>query len=329
MSELSHGLAKGLVFAELLDGKGGCKSLAAEEVHGWKPEDGILWAHLSAGDAASTEWMRDQLHLPIIVREALMEPGTRPRCESFRGGLLINLRGVNLSPNADPEDMVSLRIWIEGGRILSTRRERLLSADDVRQQLERGDGPKDEVSWIAAVADALIDRMGPALSELDSTIDSLEERVAYVSPTVIQGELAEQRRTITRLRRFLAPQRDALSALCRLEQVLGDKAAHASLVESQNRVQRLVEDLEAMRDHAAITQDQLATRVNEQMNRRMLALSILTAVFLPLGLLTGLLGINVSGIPYADNPWAFGAVCGLIVILAIAQLSYLKRRRWF
>lgn len=329
MSELSHILDKGLVFAELFDGKGGCKSLAAEDLHGWKPEDGVLWAHFSAGDPASTEWMRDQLHLPVIVREALMEPGTRPRCESFRGGVLINLRGVNHSPGADPEDMVSLRIWIEGRRILSTRRERLLSAEDVRKQLSRGDGPKDEVTWIAAIADALIDRMGPALNELDSTIDSLEDRVTVVSPGQIQSELAEQRRTITRLRRFLAPQRDALAALCRLEMVLADKAAHASLVESQNRVQRLVEDLEAMRDHAAITQDQLATRVNEQMNRRMLALSIITAVFLPLGLLTGLLGINVAGIPFAESPRAFGTVCAVIVVLAIAQLSYLKQRRWF
>ena len=63
----------------------------------------------------------------------------------------------------------------------------------------------------------------------------------------------------------------------------------------------------------------------ETMNRQMLILSVVAAIFLPLGLITGLLGINVGGIPGADNPWAFAIVCVLLVVLGALQFWWFKR----
>ena len=64
------------------------------------------------------------------------------------------------------------------------------------------------------------------------------------------------------------------------------------------------------------------------MNKTMYLLSIVAAIFLPLGLLTGLLGINVGGIPGTENPYAFLVVCGTLVIIAIIQALLFRRMRW-
>ena len=74
--------------------------------------------------------------------------------------------------------------------------------------------------------------------------------------------------------------------------------------EIAERTSRFVEDIDAAKDRAAITQEELNSRLSEQMNKAMYVLSIVAAIFLPLGLLTGLLGINVGGIPGAENKWA-------------------------
>ena len=75
-------------------------------------------------------------------------------------------------------------------------------------------------------------------------------------------------------------------------------------------------------------QDQLAGQRQEQLNRRLLTLSIISAFFLPLTFFTGLLGMNLAGIPYHDEPWSFGAVVGITIVVSIALLGLLKWKSW-
>ena len=65
------------------------------------------------------------------------------------------------------------------------------------------------------------------------------------------------------------------------------------------------------------------------MNTRMYVLSVVAAIFLPLGFLTGLLGINVGGIPGTENPWAFLIFSLLIVGILVVQMLWLKYKKWF
>jgi zinc transporter len=76
-----------------------------------------------------------------------------------------------------------------------------------------------------------------------------------------------------------------------------------------------------------VTQEELAARLSEQMNRNTYMLSVVAGVFLPLGLLTGLLGINVGGIPGTENPNAFVIVCVTMVVLAAAMWWFFRRFR--
>ena len=92
---------------------------------------------------------------------------------------------------------------------------------------------------------------------------------------------------------------------------------------------RYVEDLDESRERAAVTQEELAGRISDRMNKTMYMLAIVATVFLPLGLLTGLLGINVGGIPGTDNTYAFLIVCLMLVSLAFAELWFFIRRKRF
>ena len=92
---------------------------------------------------------------------------------------------------------------------------------------------------------------------------------------------------------------------------------------------RYIEDLESARDRAAVTQEELSARLAEDMNRNTYLLSIVAALFLPLGFITGLLGINVGGIPGADVKWAFAAVCGMLAVIVALQVWLFRRFRIF
>ena len=105
-------------------------------------------------------------------------------------------------------------------------------------------------------------------------------------------------------------------------------ADRAHLREIAERTARFVEDIDSARERASVTQEELNSRLSEQMNKAMYLLSIIAAIFLPLGLLTGLLGINVGGIPGTESKWAFSLVTAVLVGLAIILVAWFKKIKW-
>ena len=129
------------------------------------------------------------------------------------------------------------------------------------------------------------------------------------------------------LRRFIAPQRDALGTLIREPFAWKSKAHERRLKEIVDRVMRLVEQLDEIHARAVIARESLAGYIAERLNRTMALLSIVASVFLPLTFITGLLGINVSGIPFADSDWAFAIVVGGLVVVGVFEVLLFRRFR--
>lgn len=315
----------GLLYAYLLDGRGGGRSLDWAGVRGWSAADGCLWVHLERSAPQSQDWLRHEAGLEPLACEALLAEETRPRCTPVGNGVITILRGVNLNPGAEPDDTLSVRIWADAHRVISLRHRPLLAVKDVTAEIEAGRGPEGSGALLAGIASRLSDRMAPVLAHIDEVIDELEEQVVETQTHQLRAELGRMRRRAITLRRYIGPQREAVSRLQGEPLAWLSDLDRARLREVGDRITRNIEDLDSLRERAAVVQEELAGRLSEQMNRNMYLLSIVAAVFLPLGLLTGLLGINVGGIPGTDNRWAFGIVCAALVVLAGVQI-YLFRR---
>ena len=109
---------------------------------------------------------------------------------------------------------------------------------------------------------------------------------------------------------------------------LFDEDHSVHLRDTADRITRIAEELDSIRDRAAVLQDQVAGQRQETLNQRLLALSIISAIFLPLSYVTGLLGMNLSGIPYHDQPWSFALVTILTLVAGGLIVGFLKWRRW-
>jgi Mg2+ and Co2+ transporter CorA len=96
-----------------LDGRGGAGTPEIESISQWSDDLGVLWLHLDVSDEASQAWLHNESGLEPVIVDVLLADETRPRSFSTDRGLLVVLRGVNTNPGADPEDMVSIRVWIE------------------------------------------------------------------------------------------------------------------------------------------------------------------------------------------------------------------------
>jgi len=318
----------GLIAAYILDKKGGGRQIGWDGIDSWQPDQGLLWIHFDYSSQNVQEWLFGKSGLEEVISDALIEEDSRPRCTSFQEGLLLGLRGVNLNPGADPEDMVGIRIWFETDRIISTRKRKILSISDIRAALEQGIGPESLSDFLVQLAGRMMERMRHVIDDLEDAVADVEDQVLTSESRQLRTELAALRRQAISLRRYLSPQREALSRLLTEKITWLDESDRIRLREVYDQLTRHIEDLDEARDRAAVTQEQLINSLSEQMNNKMYILSIVAAIFLPLGFLTGLLGINVGGIPGADSKLGFSVFVILLVGVVSLQIWFFKKKKW-
>lgn len=319
----------GLIRGYALDGHGGARQITWQEIHAWPRSGPPLWLHLDRTDGNTERWLRTTSGLDSVAIDALLREETRPRCSLLPDGLLVILRGVNLNPGAEPEDMVSLRLWVDEHRLLTMRRRRLMAVLDLQAALDAGSGPISPSSLLVALAERLTARIEPVLTHLDDEMDGAELEALEGAGESLRARLASVRRRAVRLRRHIAPQREALLGLIGAQTPSLNAGERLRLREVADHITRYVEDLDALRERAAVTHDELSTRLAEATNRRMYILSIVAAVFLPLGLITGLLGVNVGGIPGTHDDWAFWIVIALLTAIGGLTVWILRLRNLF
>ncbi|HAY45173.1 MAG TPA: zinc transporter ZntB [Gammaproteobacteria bacterium] len=295
-----------------------------------KSTDNLAWVHMDANHRDTKEWLdKEAQYLDPFIIEALLADETRPRMVQVGDGVLLILRGVNLNKDSDPEDMVSIRLWVDQYRIISLRRRKLKAIWDIDEKIKTGKTPKDAGHFVCMLVSRLFERMEPVLSELDELTDDVEEQVLESADTSLRESIVNVRKQAIMYRRYMAPQRDAIGQLRMSDAAWLEDTHKRQLQESHNHVTRYVEDLDAIRERAQIVKDELANILSDRLNKNMYVLSVVAAIFLPLGFLTGLLGINLGGIPGADNGSAFWLFCGILVTVVAVQVFIFKKFKWF
>ncbi|QJB70179.1 zinc transporter ZntB [Parasphingorhabdus halotolerans] len=319
----------GLLFGCALDGEGGAGLVGWKEIEDGSTGDAPLWMHLDNVSERAITWLNEKSNIPASVVSALLAKESRPRSLRVEDGLLVILRGVNLNEGAEPEDMVAIRMWVEPNRIITVRYEKLLTPRDVLGDLiDSGHGPHTAPDLFVSLSEKLSLKINDVIIQLEDKLGALEEQVETEQPTKLRSQLAESRQDTVALRRYLSPQREALANL-QYDAPDWLTATHKmGIRETADRTMRYLEDLDAARDRAVVVLDELANKMAESMNQTMYALSIVAAIFLPVSFLTGLLGINVGGMPGVDSGLAFWLVCGIMSVVIVLEILILKRLKW-
>lgn len=325
---MSDEAEQGLVYAYLLDAKGGARAVGWAEVRAWAPEQGALWVHLNRTKEAAEHYLRSEAGLDEIAAEALLAADTRPRMAAQGAGLIVNLRGINFNPGADPEDMISLRAWIQKKRIITSRARRLMAAEDVRERLGRGAGPKDEIDCLFELAKALLMRVGHVVEELSDKVDGLEDQVLSGDTRKIREELAQARKRAIAIRRHLAPQREALMRLQAEKHEMLDAIDAAHFRELADETTRYVEDLDSVRERATVIQDEVLNRLAERQNRNSYVLTIVAAIMLPLSFITSLFSVSIPGVPLRGEPNAFWVLLLVLGVIVVLEVVLFRLTRW-
>lgn len=288
--------------------------------------DGTVWLDLDRRSPEVSEWLHERTDVPDAVADAMTAEQTRPRCVWHDPARVLILRGVNLTEGAEPEDMLSVRFLILPGLIATLHVGSVKSLADVAAMLGTAEAPSHTGELVLALAERLAERAEPYIDAMLEELDTLEDEIGRRRD--FGDRCAALRRRASILRRYFGPQREALAELAAVRDPWMTDDVRDNASELVSRVARFVEDLDATRERASIVADRLAAADAHRMNRIMYTLSLVAGVFLPISFVTGLLGMNVGGIPGIERSNGFLVVCSLLAVVVIIEVWLFRRLRW-
>lgn len=319
---------KSLLAAYQFDDSGSAKKLTWSEI-AHSNGHGSRWVHLDSSSCQTEKWLNKSYPLDANIIKLLLAKDVRPGCVIHANGLLFTLRDLNSSHKANPEDMVAIKIWIDNHHIITACSTPSESIEEIVSEIERGKVPCNPAQFLVAINHKVTHRIAGVLQELNDAIDDLEDEIINAHSNLLRPKIADIRQKAILLHRYLAPHRDACNRLeLETSLPLATQENKISVREAHQLIIQYLEDLDSIRDRTIVNYEQLESRLVEQMNQRMYVLSMVAVIFLPLSFITGLLGINVGGIPGVKDHWAFPIVCGALFLLLGLMLYYFHRKKW-
>lgn len=285
----------------------------------------FAWFHLDGREPKALDWLSARQEIPEVARKALIAEETRPRVEAMGQGALVNLRGLSENPEDDPDALVSIRIWAEEGRVVSVALRQAKAMTSLCETVAK-DNVRDPGDLIAALATHITDALDPEVAAIGDTLDECELCMEEGNVYQFRRRISQARGQAINYRRFVSPQRLALERLAALDADWLQEDDRLHLRDAADRCARMAEELEAIRERAALLSEQLTDLRAEQLDGRSLLIAVVAFVFLPLTFLTGLFGMNVP-LPLPDNQdWPFWYILGGSGLITVVILGWFFTR---
>lgn len=314
----------------ILDGKGGAKKITPALLEKWTPQKGVLWLHLNLKHPKTIGWLNTKAHLPEWVAQAMTDTQeSRPRTVIQPDLLLLVLRTINLRQRSEPDDMVFMRLFATQHRLISVHMEPVLKIDKVQESFALKNGPKNVNELIGTILNNSLSGVSLVIDDIEDELDEIEEDlIDHEIEPKMADKLSEILRKAVVIRRFLTPEREALDTLSHNKTKWFNKAMQHITREADHRLDRIIEDIDLIRDRVRINQEALQSQEDKNNQKHMYLLSLIATVFLPLTFITGLFGMNVGGIPFSTHPIGLSVITGIILLFGVLILLFFKKAKW-
>ncbi|SET24141.1 CorA family divalent cation transporter [Thalassotalea agarivorans] len=291
-------------------------------------EQAFTWTHIVIEDEDNSADI-GHYNLPIAALEALLAEETRPKYLPIENGAFICLRAINFNPDADSNDMVSLRIWFTKDLVITANKagRNLRSIGELKQTIAANSEINDAGDWLCELIERVTDKVSQQIEDIEDLTDLAEEQVSKELTDIDRPAIITMRKDAAQIKRFMVPQKDAYELLQQKLQLINE-VQKFQIKEQVDRVHRMLENLVLIRERSALVLEEIRLAISEKQNERMYVLSLVTAIFLPLSFLTGLFGMNVADLPGTDFPNAFWFLLGAMAGIGVVVFIVMKLRKW-
>ncbi|CDH77743.1 putative cation transporter [Pseudomonas aeruginosa MH27] len=283
--------------------------------------DEFLWLHLNLAHAACERWMKKHLELPEYFFESLREGSRSTRIEHVDSALLAVVNDVVFNFGLVSSDVATLWVCARGRLLVSARAQPLRSVDKLRSSVKHGEPFRSPLQLLIHLLRDQGDVLTQIVRETSVAVDRIEDQLLALRLSANRADLGAMRRVLVRLQRLLALEPGSLLRLLNRPPEWLQDADLRELREATEEFSLVISDLTALGERIKLLQEEIAAKLNEQNNRILFTLTMVTVLALPINIVAGFFGMNVGGIPFADDPEGFW-----IMLVLVASFTFLAGR---
>ncbi len=287
---------------------------------------GFVWLHVNLSHAGALQTLRQAGVLDDELLAAMQQGSRATRIERQGETLFAVVNDVTFDFSFDPDDIATLWVHVRPGCVLSARRQPLRSVDRLRMAVKRGEGLRSPIALLDHLLQDQADELQAIVRRTADRIDDIEDELLRGRHARHAVEVAHLRRVLVRLQRLLAPEPSALARTLAHPPAWATDEDRAQLQRASEEFALVLRDAAALQERIKLMQDETAARQAEENNRSLFTLTVVTVLALPINLVSGLLGMNVGGIPLSDHGQGFWIMLALIAALTGLATVLVRRQ---
>jgi magnesium transporter len=231
----------------------------------------------------------------LAIEDALNEIQT-PKIESYDNHLYLILHGIDFSAAKHTFATHEVDIFLGEQFLVTVHDEFSRSVSrmaDVctRNEFVLAEGP---AALLHRIVDAMVDNYRPEVDKLEARLDEIEEHVFNRPSQDDVRSILGLKRDVASLRRVVTPQRDVVGRLARREFPQISEALSYRFRDVFDHLVRLAEEANLYHDRVTSLLDAHLSFTSNRLNKVMKTLTVISTIFLPLTVLTGMFGMNVT-----------------------------------
>lgn len=313
----------GLVWAFLFHPDGTADELSVDRPLA-RHLDGWVWLHFDLPEGEAPQIPNSLAKLPPPAMELLAAADQRQQLQAEEGciyGVFANLIGGREQPD---HEFSFVHFAMTDKLLVSNRGQGLAALTATRKALREGRKIATVAGLLVAIVEHVIDAVDDYAERLAGALDEIEDRIVAGEAGDERAKLGEIRRNAVRLHRQLAMSRSLIN---RFQVNLAGYSRPFELPVEKlgQRLDWLDGEVVALRDRAHLLQEEVTLALADETNRHLEVLSIVATVFLPAGLVAGVFGMNVKGLPLTGNDYGFLWSMGILIGASILVFLLLRR----
>jgi len=296
---------------------------AGHWIAGPAQSEGFIWVHFNLAHRATAHWLRLHAGLSEVFDEALRDRTRSTRVEMDDDMLVAVINDVHYAFAFEPTDIATLWLLVSPRLVISARVAPLRSIDRLRHAVETGSTLRSSVDLLVRLMREQADVLSGIVRETTSRVDAIEDHLLTDRLAKRRANLGSLRRLLVRLQRLLAPELAALFRLLQRPPAWVTEEDLQELRESTEEFHLVLTDMGSLQERIKSMQEEIAGRVSEENNRTLFVLTMVTVLALPVNIVAGLMGMNVGGVPLADNSVGFWIVVAVAVAATCTCLAFM------
>lgn len=297
----------------------------------------VRWIDVAGlSDLKAIEGLARKYELHPLAVEDLLNTETRPKVDAYAGGepglsarLFIVTRMLELRNDRLESEQISIFL---GHKTVLTFQETPGDVwDPIRGRLNsKGSRLRtgDASFLVYSLMDAIVDHVFPILERYGDRLEGMETRVLVARQPDVLRDIHRLKRELLLLRRALWPMRDVVHQIqTERHECLSDET-NTYMSDLHSHVVQAMDILETYREVVTGLSETYLSAVNNRMNEVMMALTVVSVIFVPLNFMAGVFGMNFEVFPW-KAPWAFPAFGAACLLLVGGMLAVFRRRGWF